>query len=616
MLKIAVRFQERVHVVAHADGVIEFGRGPRREARRVTLTDPYVSRNQLQIEQTGPDFVRVLNLSSSVVVTVVGGETLNTEETRTLSAPFDLRFGQTEIHVEIEPDDPLSSESHPSLVARPTWKTESSTDEQASRDRDESDSSLHSIPLPVRGFDRASILRRRERSFDSMSQDDLLEWFEVLVSVQKSAAGSDAFYVEAADAIVELVGLDRGIVLLSEGNGWRTAADRGASDAMRSPLSTTVLQYVRDQKRTFYENPANLEDAVSLFNVDAVVASPILSRNNEVLGVLYGVRRSDELPNRREISELEAKFVQLLAASVGTGLARAEHEADAARVRVQFEAFFSEKLVSRLQADGDLLRPQQRELTLLFCDVRGFTQLSGALDPQTLYQLMSDLMQELSECVMQQDGVIIDFYGDGLAAMWNAPGVQSEHAVLAATAARQMQAALPVLNERWRDRLGREVQMGIGIHTGSALVGNVGSQRRMKYGPRGNAVNLCSRLEGLTKSLGVPVLVSEVTASVLQRERWPVRRLGLFSLVGVEQPVHVFEVGDRSRDAHEFPMSTTYSEALSLFEAGNLQQAHQLLSDLPHAASDGPLHFLKSVIADRLATPTEEHSPVIQIEHK
>src|SRR5262249_52486127 len=161
----------------------------------------------------------------------------------------------------------------------------------------------------------------------------------------------------------------------------------------------------------------------------------------------------------------------------------------AARARVQFEQFFSPELARALERDSGILAANDRELTLLFADLRGFSKISERIGASETYLLLADILDRLTNQIMDHRGVVIDYYGDGLAAMWNAPTEVPQHADLAVQAAAAMIGELPTINSHWKERLGGEIRLGMGLNTGRAQVGNSGSQRRLKYGPRGHTVN-------------------------------------------------------------------------------------------------------------------------------
>ena len=140
--------------------------------------------------------------------------------------------------------------------------------------------------------------------------------------------------------------------------------------------------------------------------------------------------------------------MQLLAAAVGAGLARQQKEAEAARSRVQFEQFFSSALANQLQADPTMLDGRDCQITVLFSDIRGFSGLSERLAPAETCRLVGDVMERLTGRIVEHGGVVVDYVGDGLLAMWNAPVAQADHAVLACRAALAMIDELPGTERR------------------------------------------------------------------------------------------------------------------------------------------------------------------------
>src|SRR5206468_8312824 len=154
---------------------------------------------------------------------------------------------------------------------------------------------------------------------------------------------------------------------------------------------------------------------------------------------------------------------------------------------------------------------------------------------------IGDVMGSLSDCVLEQRGVLVDYIGDELLAMWGAPEEQADHARLACLAALDMFNLLPKLNERWQEKLGEPMSLGIGVNTGIARVGNTGSRHKFKYGPLGNTVNLASRVQGATKYLKCPLLMTEWTQARLD-ETFRVRKLCQVRVVNIKQEVDLYEL--------------------------------------------------------------------------
>jgi len=197
----------------------------------------------------------------------------------------------------------------------------------------------------------------------------------------------------------------------------------------------------------------------------------------------------------------------------------------------------------------------------------------------------------MTQAVMDHGGVVIDYYGDGLCAMWNAPLDMSDHVDLACTAALHMLETLPAINERWRARLGHAIEMGIGIHTGEVQVGNAGTRRRLKYGPRGSNVNIDSRVQAATRQIDVPLLATEAVRRRLS-SRFVTLRACTAKLPGLEQPMELFTVfpaTDGHRLQHDMER---YATALASFEDGDLDAAEQILADLITSGPATPAAFL------------------------
>src|SRR5687767_12828140 len=171
--------------------------------------------------------------------------------------------------------------------------------------------------------------------------------------------------------------------------------------------------------------------------VKALVAAPILNPQGEVIGVLYGDRssRSDGL---RPITHVEAMLVELLATGIAAGLARVEQEQAALRANVQLEQYFTPNLSRHVLQNPQLLEGREEEVSVLFCDIRGFTRITERIGAKRTVDWTSEVLGALSECVMREDGVLVDYVGDELMAMWGAPDSQPDHARRACRAGLDM----------------------------------------------------------------------------------------------------------------------------------------------------------------------------------
>jgi len=201
-------------------------------------------------------------------------------------------------------------------------------------------------------------------------------------------------------------------------------------------------------------------------------------------------------------------------------------EAQRRQIRSAFGQYLSPDLVEELAKDPDrlVLGGETREMTIMFSDVRGFTSISESYksDPQGLTRLMNRFLTPLSNAIIEKRGTIDKYMGDAIMAFWNAPLDDSEHARHACEAALSMLERLDVVNaERKReaqesDRVFIPLRIGIGINTGEAVVGNMGSELRFDYSVLGDSVNLASRLEGQSKTYGMSTILGSRTATLVR----------------------------------------------------------------------------------------------------
>jgi adenylate cyclase len=590
MLRFRVTTRRDSQEFEHPSGPIEFGRGPKQgEVARHVVPDQSVSRDHLRVEEL-PGGVRLINLSQKQPIRL-GDERLIPPGGQTeATPPVWLALGDSAVEIEGGGDgDGISRES------------------------------LATIAPPPRGADSARAPSAAALAGQAPSPDTLARWFETVIVVQRAAAGSAEFYERTAAALVDLVGLDRGLVLLRRGNRWEPVSRKVTREGGHGrEFSTSVLRFVVEEKRTFYQAAPGASPSESLQGVEAVVASPIFDAREQVVGALYGSRASYGRTVAAGIGPLEAQLVQVLASAVGTGLARLETEAEATRSRVQFEQFFSADLARELQRNPRLLDGQERTVTAMFCDIRGFSRLSEGLPPTDVCRCVSAAMELLTAHVSTREGVVVDYTGDGLLAMWNAPADQPNHAELACRAALGIFEELPRLSAEWGRLLGRALALGVGINSGPALVGNTGSRRKFKYGPFGHTVNLASRVEGITKQFGIPCLITQSTRDLLG-DALPTRRICKVRAVGMQNAVQLYELPSEAPSAEWMRRRDAYEAALALFEEQKLAEACRALNALLVGQGeqyDVPLFNLLARAVEELRAPSPSFDPAWTLSRK
>jgi adenylate cyclase len=308
-------------------------------------------------------------------------------------------------------------------------------------------------------------------------------------------------------------------------------------------------------------------------------------------------------------------LVELIASGVAAGLARIEQERAAVAARVQFEQFFTTELAQQLEKDPRILEGKEAEVTILFCDIRGFSRISEKLGPERTVAWVRDVMGALSDCVIAHQGVLVDYIGDELMAMWGAPVEHADHAALACRAALDMLALLPSLNLRWGESLGEAMGLGIGINSGVARVGNTGTHRKFKYTPLGNAVNLANRVQGVTKQVRSPLLITGATADALD-ESFARRQLCRVRVVNISEAVDLYELTAAADFTWQI-LKTQYEEALHAFENREFLVAARILGNLLESyPNDGPTLVLLSRAVAALANDDDDFSPVWQLREK
>jgi adenylate cyclase len=222
-------------------------------------------------------------------------------------------------------------------------------------------------------------------------------------------------------------------------------------------------------------------------------------------------------------------------------------------IQSAFGRYLNPQLVKQLAGDPGRLKlgGEMRDMTLMFCDVRSFTTISERFDANGLTRFINSFLTPMTDVILAAGGTIDKYMGDAIMAFWNAPLDDAHHAEHACRAALRMRTELVRLNEAWRADAEAEglafdeVRIGIGLNTGECCVGNMGSDQRFDYSVLGDNVNLCSRLEGQTKSYGVDIIVSETTAA--EAPGFAVLELDLIRLKGKTRPARIFALlGDET----------------------------------------------------------------------
>ena len=349
-------------------------------------------------------------------------------------------------------------------------------------------------------------------------------------------------------AIFKFTKADRGVILLRETDGNlqpRAARRRDGSD---SPIqvSSTILNHVIRERAGVLTHDASLDFAASkgksmiLNRISSAMVVPFLHDNEkEVLGVLW--------LDSEALAQFQPKDLEVITSVAGQASMFIENTILAKKVEQEIvlrERFMrlvapnvAEQMVSgklEVKKGGQLVS----ELNVFNSDIRGFTAMSEGTSAETLVEMLNEYFELMVETVFKYEGTLDKFMGDGLMAIFGAPEndpYQEEHALKAAI---EMQQELAKLQVRWEAE-GIQIRIGVGIHSGPAIVGTIGSSRRMEYTAIGDTVNVASRLQTATKELGASILVSEHTYYGA-KGAFPFRNMGTITVRGREEPLTVY----------------------------------------------------------------------------
>ena len=268
------------------------------------------------------------------------------------------------------------------------------------------------------------------------------------------------------------------------------------------------------------------------------------------------------------------------------------------RSKRQFTELFGQyvppELVDKMAEDPEKysMEGKSEELTVLFSDIVGFTSISESLTPKELSQFINDYLTAMSLVIRSNRGTLDKYIGDAIMAFWGAPVADPEHARQAVISAMAMQAELEQLRAQMRARGWPEIRIGVGVNTGSMSVGDMGSKLRKAYTVMGDAVNLSSRLEGLTRVYGVGILVGPNTRQAVKDVVF--REIDRVKVKGKDEPVDIFEpmgiegqVEQKVLDEIEL-----WHKALKAYRAQNWDEAEMELSKAQRMSPECGLYQL------------------------
>jgi len=266
-----------------------------------------------------------------------------------------------------------------------------------------------------------------------------------------------------------------------------------------------------------------------------------------------------------------------------------------------FGQYVPPELVDAMARDPEKynMRPRAAELTILFSDVRDFTSISEALEPEALREYINEYLTEMSAIIRNRHRGTLDKYmGDAIMAFWGAPVADPEHARNGVLAALDMQKECRILNQKFAARGWPTLKIGVGVNSGSVRVGDMGSKVRRAYTAMGDAVNVASRLEGITKQYGADIIIGDGTRRLISR--FVLREVDRVRVKGKDEPVAIFEpLGLEGQvDPAKLNEIALWNQALRLYRAQDWDIAELQLLNLRKMA---PASDMYQLFVERIA---------------
>jgi adenylate cyclase len=417
-------------------------------------------------------------------------------------------------------------------------------------------SALQPKAVPRSPDDEVGALRRRS---------EILSLLYEMSNALGSVFNLDAIIEKATDILLRVTPADRVVALLREAGDSGTPDDdtnfRVVAMKVRDPdleakakqmrIGRTITRKVMRERAALLSQDAAAEpefanvQSILSQGVRSTICAPLIAAGN-VHGALY----ADRLDPFTSFTRDDLQLVTAVAAQTAIAVENARVHERLAReevARANYARFLPEYVVKQILENPDSFKlgGVNQTITLLFSDIRGFTRLSEHAPPEKVVQLLNRYFSVMSEIIFRHSGTLDKYIGDGMMAFFGAPTGSVEDASNAVAAAVEMQCAMKEINDELRATGFAEISIGIGLHTGEATVGYIGSERRSEYTAIGDTVNLSARLESNAKP--GQILVSEETrvaagnmvCSFVSRDPLTVKNR--------EQPVRIFEVEWRGR---------------------------------------------------------------------
>jgi adenylate cyclase len=296
-------------------------------------------------------------------------------------------------------------------------------------------------------------------------------------------------------------------------------------------------------------------------------------------------------------------------------------EREKRKIRKTFGQYLSPGVIALIDKDPErYIRPggDQKELSVMFTDIRGFTTLSEGMTPNELVEWLNEYLSAMTDILFRHQGTLDKYIGDAIMAFWGSPYPQEDHAGAACRCGLEMNRRLDELNRKWRAEGKKEAAMGVGINTGPVNVGNMGSAKRLSWTVMGDNVNLASRLEGLTKEYHIRAILSEGTY-VQVKDHFVCREVDKIRVKGKLQPVTIYELLDDAAARPQYAdRLERFDHAMQAYRRQDWPQAAAKFADLlAHHPDDGPSQiFLQRALEFQENAPAPDWDGVYDMKTK
>ncbi len=382
---------------------------------------------------------------------------------------------------------------------------------------------------------------------DELAHKKLLTLYEVGNIVNSVLELKTLLSIIMAMAI-KVMQANRGFLLLREKSGeLKPVATHALTTAeAQAPYSQTIVDTVLKERvpvlvlDAVHDVRFSNRDSLKALPLSSVICVPIWERDS-IVGVIY----VDKAEGTNTFNEEDMYFLSAFANQAAVAITNAKLFDDVRReerLRTSLQRYLSPNIVDDMVRNSGLsmaLGGEKRKVSVLFCDIRGFTTLTEKEPVETIVSLLNEYFSAMSDVIFANHGTLDKFIGDAIMAIYGAPLEVPDQAYKAVKTAVEMRQRLSVLNEKWKGEKRPQLQAGFGINTGEAIVGNIGSERRMEYTAIGDMVNVASRIEGETESN--QIFITESTFQELG-SRVNVKKLSPVKLKGKTTKVQIYEV--------------------------------------------------------------------------